>query len=150
MQSSQPRERMMSKNTSHVSEPQIAEFKLIWKDEHLKTICAMANSEVLTEEFDKPHQSKPFNPAMASVFYKCGFIENWGRGTTGIIDECVEYGLPKPTFEYEWTAVVTTFYKADQKSAKNEGLNSLYALIKIQPNNRSTFLQISSMLLQKT
>jgi predicted HTH transcriptional regulator len=46
MQSSQPKERVMLKNTLHVSESQTAEFKLIWKDEYLKTICAMANSEV--------------------------------------------------------------------------------------------------------
>jgi ATP-dependent DNA helicase RecG len=55
---------------------------------------------------------------MAAVFYKCGFIENWGRGTVGIIDECVAYGLPKPIFEYEWTAVVTTFYKTTQETTQ--------------------------------
>jgi ATP-dependent DNA helicase RecG len=105
------------------------------------------SSKAPIEKCDKAHQSKPFNPTMAAVFYKCGFIENWGRGTTGIIEECMKYGLPKPTFEYEWTAVVTSFYKADQKSTKGEGVNegvnegviSLYALIKSQPNNRSTF-----------
>ena len=59
---------------------------------------ATLNPEVPIEKFDKPHQSKPFNPTMASVFYKCGFIENWGKGTINIVNECLEYGLPKPTF----------------------------------------------------
>jgi ATP-dependent DNA helicase RecG len=72
---------------------------------------ATLSQEVPIERFGKPHQSKPFNPTIASVFYKAGFIENWGKGTLNIIDECVEYGLPIPTFEYEWTAVRTTFYK---------------------------------------
>ena len=72
---------------------------------------ATLSSEVPIEKFDKQHQSKPFNPIMANIFYKCGFIENQGRGTTSIINECLDYGLPKATFEYEWTAVVTTFYK---------------------------------------
>ena len=72
---------------------------------------ATLSSEVPIEKFDKPYQSKPFNPIMANIFYKCGFIENWGRGTTSIINECLDYGLPKATFEYEWTAVVITFYK---------------------------------------
>jgi ATP-dependent DNA helicase RecG len=43
---------------------------------------------------------------------KAGLIENWGKGTLNIIDECIKNGLPKPTFEYEWTAVKTSFYKA--------------------------------------
>ena len=73
---------------------------------------ALLSAEVPIEQFDKPHQSKPFNPLIASVFYKAGFIENWGKGTLNIINECLRYGLPKPTFEYEWTAVKTTFYKA--------------------------------------
>lgn len=79
---------------------------------------ATLSSEVPIEKFDKPHQSKPFNPTMATVFYKCGFIENWGRGTNSIIKQCVEYGLPKPTFEYEWEAVATTFYKTTQETTQ--------------------------------
>jgi predicted HTH transcriptional regulator len=45
MQTSQIKERMMPQNTLHVNESQTIEFKLAWKDEYLKTICAMANSE---------------------------------------------------------------------------------------------------------
>ena len=83
---------------------------------------ATLSSEVPIEKFDKPHQSKPFNPIMANIFYKCGFIENWGRGTTSIINECLDYGLPKATFEYEWTAVVTTFYKKQIVIEKTGGI----------------------------
>jgi len=72
---------------------------------------ATLSSEVPIEKFNQPHQSKPFNPTMASAFYKCGYIENWGRGTLNIVNQCIEHGLNKPSFEYEWTAVVTTFYK---------------------------------------
>ena len=42
---------------------------------------ALLSAEVPIDKFDKPHQSKPFNPTIASVFYKAGLIENWGRGT---------------------------------------------------------------------
>ena len=105
---------------------------------------ATLSSEVPIDMFNKPHQSKPFNPTMANVFYKCGFIENWGKGTTNIIDECIQYGLPKPTFEYTWTAVVATFYKIVEidggvNEGVNEGVNSLLELIKNNPNKRSTF-----------
>ncbi len=60
---------------------------------------------------------------MASVFYKCGFIENWGKGTINIINECLEYGLPKPTFEYEWEALRTTFYKRVENEIIDGGVN---------------------------
>ena len=86
---------------------------------------ATLSSEVPIEKFDKPHQSKPFNPIMANIFYKCGFIENWGRGTTSIINECLDYGLPKATFEYEWTAVVTTFYKKQIAVEETGGITEL-------------------------
>ena len=86
---------------------------------------ATLSSEVPIEKFDKPHQSKPFNPIMANIFYKCGFIENWGRGTTSIINECLDYGLPKATFEYEWTAVVITFYKKQIVIEKTGGITEV-------------------------
>ncbi len=57
---------------------------------------------------------------MAAVFYKCGYIENWGRGTLNIIDYCLQAGLPKPEFAYEWGALRTTFYR---KSEQGEGVN---------------------------
>jgi len=80
----------------NIQESQTVEFKQSWKDEYLKTICAFANTD-------------------GGILYvgitDDGSTENWGKGTLNIINECVEYGLPKPTFEYEWTAVRTTFYK---------------------------------------
>ena len=71
---------------------------------------ALLSAEVPIEMFSKPHQSKPFNPIIASVFYKAGLIENWGRGTINIIKTYKDYLLPTPTFEYEFSAVKATFY----------------------------------------
>jgi ATP-dependent DNA helicase RecG len=108
---------------------------------------ALLSSEVPIEKFDKPHQSKPFNPLIASVFYKAGFIENWGKGTLNIINECIEYGLPKPTYEYEWTAVRTTFYK--EKS--NVGVNELYDFIELnQPVNINILTKNFNTVTQRT
>lgn len=81
---------------------------------------ATLSDEVPVEKFSQPHQSKPYNPIMAMVFYKCGFIENWGKGTLNMIDECIKYGLPKPTFEYEWGSLKTTFYASKKV---DEGIN---------------------------
>ena len=38
--------------------------------------------------------------------------------------EFIQYGLPKPIFEYTWTAVVATFYKIIEiDEGVNEGVN---------------------------
>jgi len=92
---------------------------------------ATLSDEVPIEKFDKPHQSKPFNPTMATMFYKCGFIENWGRGTLNIIEECLDYGLAKPSFEYEWTAVRTIFYAATQKATQKTTREQVLELLLI-------------------
>ena len=32
------------------------------------------------ENLMKPHKSRPYNPLIASTFYRAGYIESWGRG----------------------------------------------------------------------
>ncbi|MBC7473760.1 MAG: winged helix-turn-helix transcriptional regulator, partial [Candidatus Sericytochromatia bacterium] len=49
------------------------------------------------------HSSKPFNPYIATTFFRTGLIEAWGRGTLKIIDECVKYGNPVPIFKYDYS-----------------------------------------------
>ena len=38
------------------------------------------------------HASKPFNPDIANVFYRAGYIESWGRGIQKICDACKNIG----------------------------------------------------------
>lgn len=38
------------------------------------------------------HDSIPYNPEIANVFYRAGFIENWGQGIQKICD-----GTPQGT-----------------------------------------------------
>ena len=45
------------------------------------------------------HSSVPFNPDIANAFFRAGYVESWGRGTIKIIEQCKEYGLPKPEFQ---------------------------------------------------
>ncbi len=50
-------------------------------------------------ELSKEHVSRPANPKIAHVFYACGKIEKWGRGTLDMIQYCKEAGNPLPKFE---------------------------------------------------
>ena len=45
------------------------------------------------------HESKPYNPDIANVFYRAGFIENWGQGIQKICDECTALGAELPRYE---------------------------------------------------
>ena len=36
----------------------------------------------------QPHDSIPYNPDIANVFYRAGYIETWGQGIQKICDEC--------------------------------------------------------------
>jgi ATP-dependent DNA helicase RecG len=44
------------------------------------------------------HTSKPFNPNIARVFYRAGYIENWGRGIQKICDACRNIGADEPEY----------------------------------------------------
>lgn len=45
------------------------------------------------------HDSIPYNPDIANVFYRAGFIENWGQGIQKICDECRELGTDLPVYD---------------------------------------------------
>ena len=47
----------------------------------------------------KSHTSIPYNPVMANVFYRAGFIEHWGRGIEKIFSACREIGAEPPEYE---------------------------------------------------
>ena len=57
----------------------------------------------------QPHESKPWNPLMAHVFYRRGLIETWGRGTLKMADLLREAGLPAPVLRQQNRFVTLTF-----------------------------------------
>ena len=44
----------------------------------------------------KAHDPEPWNPDIAQTFARCGFSENWGRGTLEMAKLAVDAGLPRP------------------------------------------------------
>lgn len=71
------------------------------------------------------HASRPYNPDIANVLFRSGYIESWGRGTIKIIKECKQAGLPKPVFRYESSDIALEFRKDiyNEKYLKSINLN---------------------------
>jgi ATP-dependent DNA helicase RecG len=67
--------------------------------------------ELTIEKLKEQHSSYPRNPHIAEVFFKAGYIEAWGRGTTNIIHECLAYGLPEPHLAENQGGLKVTFRK---------------------------------------
>ncbi|MBR6244714.1 putative DNA binding domain-containing protein [bacterium] len=51
------------------------------------------------ETFMQTHNSEPYNPDIAGVFYRAGYIERWGRGIEKICDACKDLGAEMPVYE---------------------------------------------------
>ncbi len=53
------------------------------------------------EKLKQKHSSIPYNPDIATAFFRAGMIEAWGRGTLNILNECKKMALPEPCFIYD-------------------------------------------------
>ena len=56
-------------------------------------------SGISVKELAYDHKSIQRNPLIAHVFYLCGKIEKWGRGTLDMIHDSKKVGNPSPIFE---------------------------------------------------
>jgi ATP-dependent DNA helicase RecG len=53
--------------------------------------------------------SKPINPLISDVLYRCNLIEKWGRGIPGIINTCIAADDPEPDFLWDSFEFKITF-----------------------------------------
>ena len=67
--------------------------------------------ELTPADLMKKHASYPRNRNIASVFYKAGFIESWGRGYKKIREEFEKAGHPAPTVEESGGCVLVTIQR---------------------------------------
>ncbi len=61
------------------------------------------------ETLMEPHDSIPYNPDIANVFYRAGYIETWGRGIQKICDACKELGADIPRYELRGNGIRVHF-----------------------------------------
>jgi ATP-dependent DNA helicase RecG len=59
------------------------------------------------------HRSNPYNPKIASTFFRAGFIESWGRGIEKICESCSGYGIPLPKYTIKPYEVMVIFTGLD-------------------------------------
>ena len=110
----------------------------------------------------QPHESKPWNPWIAKVFYRRGLIETWGRGTLKIASLMQEAGLPVPVLHENTGCVLMTFKLPEQHVGVNEGVNvganvgvnvgvnALFAHIHARPGQRAGEMAVTFKVTQRT
>ncbi|MCI7036340.1 MAG: ATP-dependent DNA helicase RecG, partial [Spirochaetia bacterium] len=94
--------------------------------------------EVPLENLYKEHVSKPCNPNLANVFFKCGMVESWGRGFEKIVGYCKEENAKIPEIDLSLGGVTARCFASEpylklmaehkeefagQNTGVNEGLN---------------------------
>ncbi len=113
--------------------------------------------EVPVESLFKEHISKPRNPNLANVFFKCGMIESWGRGFEKIAAYCKEETAKIPEIDLSFGGVTARCFASEKYiklmneyredfNGKNDPVNdpvkSIYELLKIRKN--LTYTEIAS------
>ncbi|HAZ60099.1 MAG TPA: hypothetical protein DCY89_00835 [Gammaproteobacteria bacterium] len=68
----------------------------------------------------EPHESRPWNPLIASVFYRRGIIATWGQGTLRMAVWAEEAGLPRPEILEIPGAVVVRFQRKPTEQSPGE------------------------------
>lgn len=84
-------------------------------------VMYISNSSMLpfgwtAETLLEAHSSRPFNPDIARVFYRAGYIESWGRGIQKICDACKNLGTDAPEYIVHGEDIMVKF--AALQSAK--------------------------------
>lgn len=105
--------------------------------------------ELTIEELKQDHSSYPRNRNIATVFFKAGYIESWGRGTNKIIEACIEAGLPEPIIEEKQGGIGVTFlkdiYREDVLKTYNLEDRQIKALMFMKENDRITNKQYQDL-----
>ena len=71
--------------------------------------CSMLPFGWTVETLLSTHVSKPYNPDIAKVFYRAGYIESWGRGIQKIRDACKNLGADDPEYIVHGEAIMVKF-----------------------------------------
>ncbi len=65
----------------------------------------------MTRLLREPHGPLPRNPLIAEPLFRTKYVEKAGTGTTDMIADCLEAGLPEPDFAQHGPHFVTTIWR---------------------------------------
>ena len=66
-------------------------------------------AELTAETMLQSNTSRPHNPLIANTFFRCGFIESWGRGIDKMDKACIADGLQSPVYQTISDSVIIKF-----------------------------------------
>ena len=66
-------------------------------------------AELTAETMLESNTSRPHNPLIANTFFRCGFIESWGRGIDKMNKACIAEGLQSPVYQTISDSVIIKF-----------------------------------------
>lgn len=107
------------------------------------------------DKLKQKHSSIPYNPDIASTFFRAGMIEAWGRGTIKILEECKTKGLPEPIFVYDqpgFWIIFNNIIENQEINSNTEGSvkgsvkSSVKILELIKENNQITIPELADMI----
>lgn len=78
-----------------------------------------------TETLLQKHRSNPYNPNIANVFFRAGFIEAWGRGIEKMCNECKRNHVELPEYTLHSDEIMVRFM-ADSAHSKQDLHNDLH------------------------
>jgi ATP-dependent DNA helicase RecG len=97
---------------------------------------------ITIEQLKKPHRSFVRNPLVAKAFYLAGYIEQYGSGTTRMVEWMKKAGLPEPEYKDEMAGFSVYFYKDiyTEEDLKKVGLNErqIKAIMYVKAKGRIT------------
>ena len=70
----------------------------VYEDKLYIANCGRLPDNWTADSLMSKHASRPYNTAIANVYYLAGFIESWGRGIEKICQACKEDGSPLPAY----------------------------------------------------
>ena len=81
----------------------------IYDDRLEVTSSGSLHFDLTPEKLFVQHDSLPWNPLIASTFFRRGIIEEWGSGTLKMAELTIRSGLPPPEIEDEGGCVTVRF-----------------------------------------
>ena len=80
----------------------------------------------------KKYPSRPFNPDLANILFRAGYIESWDRGTLEMLNECRTHHLPALHCEFEAGGFQVEFVRYTTDYLQSQGLRAELAAIFLQ------------------